>query len=197
MISSYLNQTAEKKGSATTEFYNGPAKDESMVSGLDVADFEGVTSFHEVWIIVSGGDPATGTVTITGKDDYDNPQSEDVNINGNHEFCSYDHWSKIDTITSADLTDETPIPNLIIKIWDQTEAYVETFGWDAFACRWEENPVIKPSGGGWDYSDGKVTTKENIEIGDIIKYNETEVTVLDVQIKRDLAGVEKYRIVVY
>lgn len=196
----YFNQVAEKKGEETSEFYDGPATDESMLSDIVATDYDGVYYFTYIYFYITDGVSPSGTITITGKDRFGDPQEEIVTITSNGEKGTIDspHWSEIFTITSSGLADETPVPNVAIKIRNHADdAWVTTFGWDPIKCRWEENPVIKPSGGGWDYSDGKVFTKESIEIDDVIKYNGTEVTVLDVRVHRDLDGVEIYRTVVY
>ena len=194
----YFNQTAEKKGGETSEFYNGPATSESMLSGITATDYEGVYYFTIIWFTVSGGDPATGQIVVVGTDRYGDPQADYITINGNGEYyTTRDNWGSITSVTSSGLADEGTPPNIVIKIWDQSEEYVTTFGWEEFKCRWEENPIIKPSGGGWDYGDGKVMTKEAIEIDDVLKYEGIEFTVLDVRVHRDLDGEEQYRTLVY
>lgn len=194
----YFNQVAEKKGEETTEFYDGPATDASMLSDITATDYDGVSYFTNIWFIISGGVSPSGIITVTGKDRYGNPQSEDVTVNANHEFGTVsDFWSEITSITSAGLSTETPVPNVAIKIWNQSSEYITFFGWTEFDCRWEENPVIKPSGSGWDYGDGKVFTQAPIEISDVLKYEGIEFTVLDMRVHRDLDGKEQYRTVIY
>jgi len=195
----YFNQDAYKKGEETSEFYAGPATDESMLSDIVATDYDGCYYFTYIWFYITGGVSPSGTITITGKDRFGDPQEEVVTISSNGEkgTIESDHWSEIFSITSSGLSDETPVPNVAIKIWNQSEEWVTTFGWDAIKCRWEENPIIKPSGGGWDYGDGKVFTKEEIEIDDVLRYEGIEFTVLDVRVHRDLDGVEIYRTVVY
>lgn len=196
----YFNQIAEKKGGETSEFYNGPALT-TMLEDLVPADY-GATYFGDgmgtVLITVTGAAPGSGTITVTGAELYgDDPNSEVVVINGNGEYFAYDKFTEIYEITSVGLADEGTPPNIVIQLYDQSGAMISTFGWDPIKCRWEENPIIKPSGGGWDYGDGKVFTKEAIEIDDVLKYGGIEFTVLDVRIHRDLDGEEIYRTVVY
>lgn len=198
MIEDYLNQVAERKSGTTDEFFNGPATDESMLSDIDPTDYEGVYYFTTIWFYISGSSPGTGQIVVIGEDRWGEGQADYITINGDGEYYSTrDDWGKITSITSSGLANETPIPNLVIKFWDQSSEWVTTFGWAEFACRWEENPLIKPSGGGWDYGDGKVFTKEKIEIDDVLKYGGIEFVVLDVRVHRDLDGVEIYRTVVY
>jgi hypothetical protein len=198
MIEDYLNQVAEKKGGETDEFFNGPVTDESMLSDIDPTDYEGCYYFTYIWFYITGSSPGTGQIVIVGTDRYGDPQADYISITGDGEYSSTrDDWGSITSITSNGLANETPIPNLVIKIWDQSEGWVTTFGWEEFKCRWEENPLIKPSGGGWDYGDGKVFTKEKIEIDDVLKYEGIEFTVLDCRIHRDLDGEEQYRTLVY
>lgn len=194
----YFNQIAQKKSGETDEFYNGPCTDESMLSDIDPTDYEGCYYFTYLWFYITGSSPGTGQIVIVGTDRWGDGQADYVSINGDGEYSSTrDDWGKITSITSTGLSGETPVPNLVIKIWDQSEGWVTTFGWEEFKCRWEENPIIKPSGGGWDYGDGKIFTKEKIEIDDVLKYEGIEFTVLDVRVHRDLDGVEQYRTLVY
>lgn len=194
----YFNQIAEKKGGETSEFYNGPCTDESMLSDIVATDYEDVSYFTLIFFYITGSSPGTGQIVIVGTDRWGDGQADYITVNGDGEYSSTrDDWGSITSITSTGLSGETPVPNLVIKIWDQGEAWVTTFGWDEFKCRWEENPIIKPSGGGWDYGDGKVFTKEKIEIDDVLKYEGIEFTVLDVRVHRDLDGEEQYRTLVY
>lgn len=194
----YFNQDAYKKGDETDEFYNGPCTDESMLSDITATDYEGCYYFTYIYFTISGGVSPSGQIHVIGKDRWGEAQDEYVTINANNEFGTIsDHWSEITSITSSGLSDETPIPNVVIKIQDQSEVWVTTFSWFPLKCRWEENPIIKPSGGGWDYGDGKVFTKEAIIIGDVLKFEGIEFVVLDMRVHRDLDGVEQYRTLVY
>jgi len=195
----YFNQDAYKKGAETDEFYNGPCTDESMLSDIVATDYEDVYYFTYIYFTISGGVSPSGTFHVIGKDRWGDAQDEYVTITNNGEKGTVsDHWSEIFSITSAGLSDETPVPNVVIRIRNHSdEEFVTTFSWFPLKCRWEENPLIKPSGGGWDYGDGKVFTKELIVIDDVLKYEGIEFTVLDVRVHRDLDGVEQFRTLVY
>ncbi|HWQ20859.1 MAG TPA: hypothetical protein VN455_13845 [Methanotrichaceae archaeon] len=192
LANDYENQTAQLKVlTSWTPLVNGAA----AASMPPANPGPTATTFHAK-VAVSGGAAGSGLVVLTGiRASGTSAESETITFTANGSHRSANAYKSISSITTINLADENPKPNVKIDAVDSGGSLISSVSWTDFDCRWRRTKKGYWSAPGvYTTYTAKIISDIDVPIDGIVRKDSSspEIPVKDSHPAVDLGGDDEF-----